>query len=340
MSSSNASHAGPRDPYRVTCPTRETYTILNQENNHLMKSTLNDSQVKVLDQLEKMIVERNPTPSMSLEVQDTCTLIRFLRARDFNVEKAYELYVQRMEWIERVKPHKITAQEVEQELQSGLLFFYGRDFFGRPIVYARTCNHFSLSTEKQVDAFFKYFVYMCELALMNVPNPPYNQFVIVSDQSFLGRKNMDTKGYKSLFCLGNYYPEVIHCIHILKTPLVFNLMYKIGKQFVDKKTLAKIQIHGKKDTNEALSKVTDCLLPDHCISVQQRQQAQDRATTWLPECCPEQFVFAKLRAKTNMGLNGPTEAYSHGYEDESEDNGGSTEATELPVDGINDLDLD
>lgn len=336
-----------------------------------MKNALNASQLNSLTQLEKLLVDRSAQDAsltgnrtlteQSPEVRDTCALIRFLKARDFHVEKAFSLYVQRLEWVDRVKPHLITAQEIESELRSGLLFFYGRDFFGRPIVYVRTCNHFVLSDDKKIESFFRYFVYMCELALVNAPPPPYNQFVIVSDQSFLSRKNLDVKGYKSLFCLGNYYPEVIHCIHILKTPMVFHFMYRIGKQFIDKKTMSKVKIHsdsssssskkkkktgGNDDTPvDSMSTVTDCLLPDHCTT----SSSNNTRLPWLPESCPEQFVFAKLRALSNDGLNGPTEPYARdGHEIENEDDVDSLDNIDIDTpspqpsnqDAVNDLDLD
>jgi hypothetical protein len=288
-------------PYLVNVPTRETYTIINNESNQLALEQLDSNQQRttVTDFQNKIQKEY---PQWTHDSQDVVSLIRFLKARDFDLNKSFKLFVQRMQWIESFQPHKLREEDIRTELMSGLLFWYGRDYFSRPIVHVRTCNHFPVQNDEETERFFKYFVYMCELGLMNAPKPPYNQFVIISDQSHLSRKNLDISGYRRLFCLADYYPEVIHSIHVIYQPLVFNMMYKIGKQFLDKKTLSKVQLKSKqkKKLKEELLKITskECLLPDHFGYKEDKRVVK----TWLPDCCPDHFVFATMRGKSSGGI--------------------------------------
>lgn len=51
--------------------------------------------------------------------KDVGLLLRFLRARDFDVEKSHLMLVEALEYLNEHKPHEITAEELGDEIKTG-----------------------------------------------------------------------------------------------------------------------------------------------------------------------------------------------------------------------------
>lgn len=62
-------------------------------------------------------------------------LVRYLRARDFDVKKSYDLLKSTLQWLEEFKPYLITATKMTKEAATGKIFCRGFDKFNRPVIY-------------------------------------------------------------------------------------------------------------------------------------------------------------------------------------------------------------
>jgi len=63
--------------------------------------------------------------------------MRFLRARDFNVDKAEDMVLAIIKWRLEFKPHNISSKDIEHHFKQGKNYFYGYDKLKRPIIVMR-----------------------------------------------------------------------------------------------------------------------------------------------------------------------------------------------------------
>jgi len=72
---------------------------------------------------------------------DVGQIHRFLVARDFDVDKALEMATKYYDWWESYKPHEITTNHIEEELQTGKFIILGHDNQGRTMCLFRGHRH-------------------------------------------------------------------------------------------------------------------------------------------------------------------------------------------------------
>lgn len=70
---------------------REKYTIVNEERNKLIVKELNDHETKQLQLFHDLLKTDFPH-----DVQDTVSLVRFLRARKWDLKESEKMYRARM----------------------------------------------------------------------------------------------------------------------------------------------------------------------------------------------------------------------------------------------------
>lgn len=93
-----------------------------------------------------------------------------------------------------------------------------------------------------------------------LPNPPYNQFVMISDRTGMTRANFDPHSMKRIAALANYYPETMGAIYVLGANWLFHLIHKFVSTFLDPVTMGKMKL---------LDSLQDL---QHCVDVQQLLQ--------------------------------------------------------------------
>lgn len=66
------------------------------------------------------------------------TYFRYLRARGWDLEKAEKMLSATLKWRDEYKPHAITAEDVEIEINNkGKMYRHGVDLLGRPVIYMK-----------------------------------------------------------------------------------------------------------------------------------------------------------------------------------------------------------
>ena len=88
--------------------------------------------------------ETIPTSSPTLahdEILEFCTdvcLVRYLRARQWNVDKAEKMLRETIKWRAEFRPDCITAEEIRVELENeGKMYVFGKDKSHRPVIVMR-----------------------------------------------------------------------------------------------------------------------------------------------------------------------------------------------------------
>jgi hypothetical protein len=222
---------------RSYVPTREVYTIVNEEYNQKQVALLNENELKLLNELSERLASDFPN-----DVKDKVALVRFLKARKWKLDKAESMFRNRMKWVQEYQPHKITEEDIKSVTDAGKAFFYGRDKLGRPILVIRAAKHRTNEGKHARELFFKYFVYLSELGQLLAPPPPHNQYLILYDRTDCSQKNFDTKAHIRMVSLGDYYPEMVGMACILYPNFLYYMLYNVAKAFIDPVTLSKIKV--------------------------------------------------------------------------------------------------
>jgi len=175
--------------------------------------------------------------------KDTARLIKFLRARDYDLEKAYEQLINCLKWRREFKPEQIKEEDIKNQLSSGKVFWLPiKDKQGRPVMvffgglHDPNCN---------LEELKKYVVYIIESEYSKATPGSDWQYLLIYDRVGFTRSNFDKDGLRDVtVMLSNYYPEILGEVLIANTNWLFWIIFEIVKIFFDAKTKQKMKILG------------------------------------------------------------------------------------------------
>ncbi|OHE98549.1 CRAL/TRIO domain-containing protein [Colletotrichum orchidophilum] len=216
--------------------------------------------------------------------------LRFLRARKWDVEKAFVMMISTMHWRltemkvddEIMKSGEAGALEAAQnsdpkikqlgedfmtQARSGKTFIHGLDKGGRPICQVRVRMH--RQGEQCEESLEKYTVFLIETARM-VLAPPVDTATIVFDMTGFSLANMDYTPVKFMIkCFEANYPESLGAVLVHKAPWVFQGIWKIIKGWLDPVVAAKVHF-----TNN-VKEMSEFIEPSHILKELDGQEDWD-----------------------------------------------------------------
>ncbi len=107
------------------------------------------------------------------------------------------------------------------------------------------------------DILWKSIVYMMEKGMSMLPNPPYNQYIVLYDMHGFGLKNLDLNQLKRFSMLGDLYPETLHKVFILNYSIILKALMSVFRSIMDPATAEKVELVGKDQLFEKLSSAMD-----------------------------------------------------------------------------------
>jgi hypothetical protein len=226
---------------------------------------LSDIQIDAIFQLKEMISRENLILDDS-EEHEIFRLLRFLRARNFNVQNAFLMFKNDLSWRHQnnlTELKKMTAAEV-LKCDLNKLFSYfptwvqGFDRQCRPVAWKKFGKLEIWNVVKLVsmETLLQFHSWEAEqaLRLMNDQSiaTGYNieTFVVVIDAAgwHLGLATSDaytfTRGMSSTD--SDHYPERLGKLIVINAPTALSIAWRIISGFLDAVTLAKINIYSKK----------------------------------------------------------------------------------------------
>lgn len=189
-------------------------------------------------------------------------LLRFLRARKWDVEKALVMMVSTMRWRSTdmhvdddiMKNGEAGAFEDAQgsdpskkklgddfltQMRMGKSFLHGLDKGDRPMCYVRARLHKAGDQSEQ--SLERYTVYVIETARM-ILSPPVDTACIVFDLTGFSMANMDYAPVKFMIkCFEANYPESLGVVLVHKAPWIFQGIWKIIRGWLDPVVASKVQ---------------------------------------------------------------------------------------------------
>ncbi|KAL3841109.1 hypothetical protein ACJIZ3_025700 [Penstemon smallii] len=179
------------------------------------------------------------------------SILRFLKARNWNTKKATKMFKETLKWRLAYKPEKIqwsltfktffstlTQEDVAREAETGKL--YKANYFdkhGRTVLVMRPGPENSNSVQVQI----KYLVYCMENAISNLESDQEQMVWLINFE----RWNMASISVKvtreTARVLQDCYPERLGVAILYNPPKVFESFWLLVKPFLEHKTYKKVK---------------------------------------------------------------------------------------------------
>jgi len=218
------------------------------------RSTLTSAQEQTLNKFILEVKELNLEPKLQSYCSEAC-LIRYLKARDWDLKKSMKLIKSSIEWRRTSKPEAIFASDLTAQAISGKIFRRGVDQKGRPVIYMTPARENSTDYEKNLQL----IVYTVERAIDSM-GPNVEQLVLVVDFNDFSKKVQPPISVckEMINIMSNHYPERLGGCYIVDAPFIFNVLWKAISPFINSATRAKVHfVRGNDDKQKEFSKFFD-----------------------------------------------------------------------------------
>ncbi|KAF2121949.1 SEC14 cytosolic factor [Lophiotrema nucula] len=211
---------------------------------------------------------------------DTLTLLRFLRARKFNVELSKQMFIDSEKWRKEYATVGVAElvrtfdyKERPQIFKYYPQYYHKTDKDGRP-VYIEQLGNVDLTAMAKITSQERMAQNLvCEYEKMADPRLPAcsrkSGYLLETSCSIMDLKGVGLAKATSVYgYLGtvsgisqNYYPERLGKMYVINAPWGFSTVWSFVKKFLDPVTVAKIHILGSGYEKELLAQVPAENLP-------------------------------------------------------------------------------
>jgi putative NADH-flavin reductase len=207
---------------------------------------LTPDQEKALAELRETLLKQGVFSKKSLMPDQH--LLRFLRARDFNVKKTLDMLVGDLEWrkaFEGITFKYTDFPQLFKFMKTGAIYRAGYDLGGRPVIVSNLARLYPRDVA-DVSEIPKFWVAYVHYVNMECEKAGVTDYTCIADLSgFSPSKNFSLAMVKILIdILQNYYPERLAYALILHTPMAFRMLWNMIAPFLEERTKAKVHILG------------------------------------------------------------------------------------------------
>ena len=220
---------------------------------------LNQTQFETLVKFKQTVISDNLIPNF--DYYDDIYLLKFLRARKFDLKKTIKMFNNYIVWHKNEKIENIDINfRFPEKLELKKYYPHGYhkvDKSGRPIYFQLLSKLnikkvFEISSQERL---MKYFIQEYEKAIKykfpacsKVKGTLIDASFTILDMEGVGITDLlgDTKQFLSnVLKIGqDYYPENLAKMIIINANRFFGLLYSIAKNFIDQRTVDKIEVLG------------------------------------------------------------------------------------------------
>ncbi|VFQ79524.1 unnamed protein product [Cuscuta campestris] len=240
-------------------------------------SELRHSEKKALSDLKAGLASLAPAASMwgipllSGDDRADVILLKFLRARDFNVPDALHMLAKCLAWRKEFGADEVAEEELAgfEELEGVVAYMNGFDRFGHPVCY----NAYGVFKDKEMyrrffggdgeedgeeklKRFLRWRVQVLErgIKLLHFKPGGVNSLVQVTDLKDMPKRELRVASNHILSLFQDNYPELVARKVFINVPWYFSMVYSMFSPFMTQRTKSKFVISKEGNAAETLYK--------------------------------------------------------------------------------------
>ncbi|KAF9019606.1 hypothetical protein CPC16_010798 [Podila verticillata] len=200
-------------------------------------SPLSEPQLATLDTLRTQIQSNETFSAKQKAWASDDTLVRYLKARKWNLQEAKQAVVESIQWHESYNPAKLDREGLWTETSAGKLYVSGFDMESRPLLYMKPRLENTAASPAQI----RHVCFHLETAIALMPEGVQNLAILIDFSGSSMRTNPGVAVAREIInVLGSHYPERLGKAYIIHAPWFFFPFYKLISPFIDPVTKSKI----------------------------------------------------------------------------------------------------
>ena len=188
-------------------------------------------------------------------------LLRFLRARQFNLRKSAKMLREDIAFRKSLESHGFFSRDdfdcMVAMCEEGFIYRAGEDKQGRPAIVYKAKHFWPSLVTRDADIILFFCFYMdCLVRMADAKG--LDGFTCIADLKGWGMSNFSLAYTKvSVRLLQDHYPERLGKVNVVNAPWVFNAAWRMVRPLLDERTRSKINVcrkmeYLKKDYDEAV----------------------------------------------------------------------------------------